>query len=70
MENLEKLQVDREELQSVMVTMLDEVVKNGTFESLLTNNKEFKEDKAHMEKTIIRCVCVCVSQYLCYKDDL
>ena len=52
-ENLEKLQLDRGELQSVMMATLDEVEKHGTFNSLLENNETYKEEKNQMEKTIV-----------------
>ena len=52
-ENLEKLQLDRGTLQSVMVATLDEVEKHGTFNSLIDSNEEYKEEKNQMEKTIV-----------------
>ena len=60
--NMEKLQTDREFLQSVLSRTMEEVKGAGTVEAMKNSIKQYRQEKEDMEQTIKRyaCVCVCI----------
>ena len=54
--NLEKLQGDREFLQSVMTNTMHEVQEHGTIQVIQTSIEQYQSDKHDMEQAIKRLV--------------
>ncbi len=55
-ENMQKLQKDREFLQSVISGTLEEVVSTGHFTALTSHLLQCQQEKVRMEQTILRWV--------------